>query len=44
MIKRILFFGFLVLLLLAGCAGPAAKEQAADTRSSQHLTVYRSPT
>lgn len=44
MIKRMFAFSLMILLLLTGCAGPAATQPAADSQGETDLTVFRSPT
>ena len=44
MVKRVLFFSFFALLLLAACAGPVAKQPSTETKQPLNLTVFRSPT
>ncbi len=43
MVKRILLFSAFVLLMLAACAGPVAKQPPIETKQSLNLTVFRSP-
>ena len=44
MVKRILLFSVFVLLMLAACAGPVAKQPSTETKQSLTLTVFRAPT
>jgi len=44
MIKNVLFSGICVLLMAVACTGQATNQPPAQVKSSQTLTVYRSPT
>lgn len=43
MVKRTLFLGLMLLMLLAAC-GSSPAEQPAEAGLSSDITVYRSPT
>ena len=44
MIKNVLFSGIFILLMTVACTGQVATQPPAQVKSSQNLTIYRSPT